>query len=57
MWILERCFHPDFGKREYGEINAVSENKIENIKLIVEDVNEIGNQIIVKFSRFRERHK
>jgi hypothetical protein len=31
MWILERRFPEDFGRREYKKINAVSENKNENV--------------------------
>ncbi len=41
MWILERRFPADFGRREYRKINAVSENKNENFEIIVKDVDGI----------------
>ena len=41
MWILERRFPNDFGRREYRKINAVSENKNENIEILVNDADKI----------------
>ena len=37
MWILGRRFSADFGRRVYRKKNVVSENKNENVELIVND--------------------
>jgi hypothetical protein len=37
MWILERRFPEDFGRRVYRKINAVSENKNVNVELVIND--------------------
>jgi transposase len=52
MWILERRFPDEFGRRVYRKINSVSENKNENIEINVNDVDEIRKQILAKFDRF-----
>ena len=57
MWIVERRFPEDYWKHEYRKINAVSENKNENVELIINDVNEIRTEILAKFVLVRERHK
>ncbi len=49
MWILERRFSEDFGRRVYRKLNVVSENINENVEIIVNDVNEIRKQILTKF--------
>jgi hypothetical protein len=54
MWILERRFPDDFGRREYRKTNVVSENKNETIEIIVKDSDEIRNQILAKFDRVGE---
>jgi transposase len=51
MWILDRRFPDDFGRKVYRKINSVSENKNENVELIINDVDEIRNQILAKFDR------
>ena len=48
MWILERRFSEDFGRRVYRKTNFVSENKNENIEIIVNDVDGIRAQILEK---------
>ncbi len=52
MWILERRFPEKIGKRVYIKINSVSDNKNENVELIVNNVDEIRKQILAKFDRF-----
>ena len=54
MWILERRFPNDYGRRKYRKINAVSENKNENVEIIVKDEDEIRQQILEKFAGDRE---
>ncbi len=54
MWILERRFPADFERREYKKINAVSENKNENLEIIVKDEDKIRQQILAKFALFKE---
>jgi len=49
MWILERRFSDDFGRRVYRKTNLVSEDKSENIELIVNDADGIRKQILAKF--------
>ena len=50
MWILERRFPTKFGRREYRKTNVVSENKNVNVEINVNDVDEIRNQILAKFT-------
>jgi len=52
-WILERRFPEAYGRREYRKINAVSENKNENIEIMVKDKDELSEQIITKLAMFR----
>src|ERR1035437_247308 len=54
MWILERRFSEDFGRRVYRKMNVVSENKNENVELIVKDTDEIRSEILEKFDRVGE---
>ena len=54
MWILERRFSEDFGGRVYRKTNVVSENKNENVEIVVKDTNEIRRQILEKFALVRE---
>src|SRR5271169_2046629 len=46
MWILERRFHEDFGRRQYRKMNVVSENKNENVEIIVQDTDTIRKEIL-----------
>jgi len=51
MWILERRFPEEFGKRLYRKINTVSENKNENVEITIKEANLIRKQILAKFDR------
>ena len=57
LWVLERRFPDEFGRRVYRNTNAVSENKNENVELIVNDVDEIRNQILAKFDLVGESNE
>jgi hypothetical protein len=57
IWILERRFPEDFGRREYRKINAVSENKNENVDIIVNDGDVIRKQILAKLTMVRDCHE
>ncbi len=48
MWILERRFPKNFGRREYRKTNVVSENKNENVEIIIRDIDVIRKQVIDK---------
>jgi hypothetical protein len=50
MWILERRFPADFGRREYGEINAVSENKNATVDIILKNGDGIRKEILDKLA-------
>ena len=54
MWILERRFSEDFGRRQYRKMDIVSENKNENVEIIVNDADRIRKQILAKFERIGE---
>jgi hypothetical protein len=54
MWILERRFSEDFGRREYRKTNVVSENKNENVEIIIRDRDVIRKQVLDKLSMVRE---
>lgn len=51
MWILERRFSEDFGRREYRKTNIVSENLNQNIERGVKDADKIKEKILEKFAR------
>jgi hypothetical protein len=57
MWILERRFPSDDGRREYRKINVVSENKKENVEIIVKDEDEFRKKILAKFAPVIKTHK
>jgi transposase len=48
MWILERRFPEEFGRRVYRKTNVVSENRNENVEIIVNNADGIRNQILAK---------
>jgi len=50
IWILERRFSDEFGRRVYRKTNAISENKNENVEINVKDVDEVRKQILAKFA-------
>ena len=41
MFILDRCFSAEFGRRIYRNTNVVSENLNQNIEIIVDDADAI----------------
>jgi len=49
MWILERCFSEDFGRRLYRKTNVVSENQNVIVDIAVNDASGIRAQILEKF--------
>jgi hypothetical protein len=56
MWVLERRFPEEFGRRVYRKTNVVSENKNENIEIVVKDVDIIRKKIMDKFSLVGEQN-
>jgi len=50
MWILERRFPEDFGRREYRKMNVISENKNETVEIMVKDADKIREKILEKFA-------
>ena len=48
MFILERRFSEDFGRRVYRKTNVVAENMNQNVELIVKDTDAIRNKILDK---------
>jgi hypothetical protein len=54
QWILERRFSEDFGRRQYRKMDVVSENKNENVEIIVNDADGIRKQILAKFDLVEE---
>jgi len=57
MWILERRFSEDFGRRLYRKTNVVSENLNQNVEIIVNDADKIRQQILAKFDRVGESNE
>jgi hypothetical protein len=47
---LERRFPEDFARRQYRKMNVVSENKNENVEIIVKNADEVRKQILAKFA-------
>ena len=52
MFILERRFSEDFGRRVYKKTNVVSENQNVNVDTAIDDTNSIRAQILERFNRF-----
>jgi len=52
MWILERRFLESYGRREFRKIN--SENRNENVEIVISDADKIREKIIEKFALIRE---
>jgi len=50
MWILERRFSEDFGRRLYRKTNVISENLNQNVEINVTDADEIRNKILDKLA-------
>jgi hypothetical protein len=57
MWILGRRFSEDFGRRQYRKMDVVSENKNENVEIIVTDADDIRKEILAKFDRTEESNE
>jgi hypothetical protein len=57
MFILERRFQEDFARRQYRKMNVVSENKNENVEIIVQDTNAIRKEILEKFALGRKNQE
>jgi hypothetical protein len=56
MFILERRFPDEFGRRVYRKTNVLSENKNENVEIIINDVDKIRQKILAKFGLVKEKH-
>jgi len=54
MWILEKRFPEEFGRRLYRKTNVVSDNKNANIEIIITDTDAIKNKILDKLSMVGE---
>jgi hypothetical protein len=54
MFILERRFSEDFGRRVYRKTNVVSENINANVEIIVQDTDAIRNEILNRLSMVGE---
>jgi hypothetical protein len=54
MWILERRFSEDFGRRVYEETNVVSENQNVIVDIAINDADGIRAQILEKFDLGRK---
>jgi hypothetical protein len=54
MWILERRFSEDFGRRVYIKTNVISENQNQNVDIIVNDADGIRKKILENFAFDRE---
>jgi len=52
IWILERRFSEDFGRREYRKMNVVSENQNVNVEINVKEADILRKQILEKFDQF-----
>jgi hypothetical protein len=54
LWILERRFSADFGRRVYRKTNVVAENRNQNVEIIRKDGDGIRKEILAKFARIGE---
>ena len=54
MWILERRFSEDFGRRQYRKMDVISENQNQNVNIIVSDADGVRKEILAKFDRVEE---
>ena len=57
MWILSRRFPDEFGRRIHRKMNVISENKNENVEIIVQDTDAIRKEILAKFDRVEESNE
>jgi hypothetical protein len=56
MWILERRFPEEFGRRLYRKTNVVSKNQNDTVEIIVQNTDKIRKQIMDKFSLVGEQN-
>jgi hypothetical protein len=54
MWILERRFPNEFGRRVYRKMNVASKNLNQNVEIVVMDTDKIRENILDKLSIVRE---
>ncbi len=54
MFILERRFPEDFGRRVYRKTNVVAESLNQNVEISVTDADKIRKQILEKFDLVAE---
>jgi hypothetical protein len=52
MFILERRFSDEFGRRVYRKTNVVAENINANVEITVHEADILRKQILAKFDRF-----
>ena len=57
MWILERRFSEEFGRRVYRKTNVVSENQNVIADIAINDADGIRAQILEKFDRVEESNE
>jgi transposase len=57
MWILERRFPAEFGRRIYRKTNVVAENLNQNVEIRVTDADILRKQILAKFYRIGESNE
>ncbi len=50
MFILEKRFPDEFGRRVYRKTNVISENLNQNVEIIMTDNNDILKEILTKFN-------
>jgi hypothetical protein len=52
MWMLEKRFSEDFGRRTYRKTNVVAENINANVEITGQEADILRKQILMKFDRF-----
>ncbi len=57
MWILERRFPEEFGRRVYRKTNVVAENLNQNVEISFRDADKIRKQILEKFDLVAESNE
>jgi hypothetical protein len=57
MFILERRFSEDFGRRVYRKTNVVAENMNQNVEIVVTEADILRKQILAKFDMVGESNE
>ncbi len=57
IFILERRFPEEFGRRVYRKTNVVSGNLNQNVEIIVQDTDAIREEILAKFDLVEESNE